>query len=124
MEYSRDLGYCAAKYLIEGGNAAMVSMQQATFRPIPFEDLMDRRTGRMRVRMVDLNSDRYMIARRYMLRLRKDDFDDPSETAKLASVLGLSLEAFHEQFAYLIESEPAPRPFLPSDGPPRPSKAP
>ena len=22
MEYTRDLGYCAAKYLLEGGNAA------------------------------------------------------------------------------------------------------
>src|SRR5262249_9016272 len=27
MEYTRDLGYCAAKYLVAGGNAAMVSMQ-------------------------------------------------------------------------------------------------
>src|SRR5262245_59390246 len=27
MEYTRDLGYCAAKYLLSGGNAAMVSMQ-------------------------------------------------------------------------------------------------
>ena len=27
MEYTRDLGYCAAKYLLFGGTAAMVSMQ-------------------------------------------------------------------------------------------------
>jgi ATP-dependent phosphofructokinase / diphosphate-dependent phosphofructokinase len=116
MEYSRDLGYCAAKYVIEGGSRAMVSMQQGTFRPIPFDDLMDRRTGRMRVRMVDLGSDRYTIARRYMLRLRKDDFDDPSETAKLASVLGLSLEAFQEQFGDLVKNEPVVRPFFPTHG--------
>ncbi|MDH4351650.1 MAG: 6-phosphofructokinase, partial [Gemmatimonadota bacterium] len=27
MEYTRDLGYCAAKYLLEGGNGVMISMQ-------------------------------------------------------------------------------------------------
>ena len=36
MEYTRDLGYCAAKYLLEGGNAAMVSMQGGHFVPVPF----------------------------------------------------------------------------------------
>ena len=124
MEYARDLGYCAAKYLIEGGSAALVSMSQSTFRAIPFDELMDRKTGRMRVRMVDMASDRYMIARRYMLRLRKDDFDDASETAKLATVLGLSLEQFTEQFAYLVEHEPVPRTFFPHDGSSRPSTNP
>src|SRR5436853_588905 len=33
MEYTRDLGYCAAKYLIAGGNAAMVSIQGGRFVP-------------------------------------------------------------------------------------------
>ena len=72
---------------------------------------MDRGTGRVRVRMVDIHSDRYMIARRYILRLRRDDFDDPSELAKFASVLGITLEEFQEQFAYLVENEPEPRSF-------------
>jgi 6-phosphofructokinase len=27
MEYTRDLGYCAAKYVLSGGSNAMVSMQ-------------------------------------------------------------------------------------------------
>ncbi len=75
--------------------------------------MMDRQTGRMRVRMVDIDSDRYMIARRYMIRLRKDDFDDPSELAKLASVLGITIEEFQAQFAYLVEREPVPRAFFP-----------
>jgi 6-phosphofructokinase 1 len=111
MEYSRDLGYCAAKFMIEGGNAAMVSMVHSVFQALPFDSMMDRSTGRVRVRMVDIHSDRYMIARRYMLRLRRDDFDDPSELAKFASVLGITLEEFQEQFAYLVESEPEPRSF-------------
>jgi len=117
MEYARDLGYCAAKYLIEGGNAALVAMVHSVFHALPFAAMMERSTGRMRVRMVDINSDRYMIARRYMLRLRQDDFDDPSELAKFASVLGITIEEFQAQFAYLVVSEPRSRAFFPEDTP-------
>ena len=45
MEYTRDLGYCAAKYLLSGGNAVMISMQGGNFIPIPFADLIDRESG-------------------------------------------------------------------------------
>jgi 6-phosphofructokinase 1 len=113
MEYARDLGYCAAKYLLEGGNAALVAMVHSVFRALPFHSILDGATGRMRVRMVDIDSDRYMIARRYMLRLRQDDFEDPSELAKFASVLGMTIEDFQSEFAYLVENEPMPRPFFP-----------
>ena len=106
MEYARDLGYCAAKYLLAGGNSAMVSMQAGHFVPIPFSDLIDRETGRTRVRLVDTRSIRYSIARRYMIRLRRDDFDDPHELAKFAATVHMSLEDFRRQFQYLIEYEP------------------
>jgi 6-phosphofructokinase 1 len=79
--------------------------------------MMDRATGRVRVRMVDIGSDRYMIARRYMLRLRRDDFDDPSELAKFGAVLGISIEEFQQQFSYLVENDPIPRAFFPDDAP-------
>jgi len=108
MEYTRDLGYCAAKYLLSGGNAAMMSMQAGHFVPIPFADLLDPRTGRTKVRLVDIASTRYAIARRYMIRLRRDDFDDPHELAKFAATAGLSLEAFRREFGYLVEDEPPP----------------
>jgi 6-phosphofructokinase len=108
MEYTRDLGYCAAKYLLEGGSGAMVSMQAGRFVPIPFKDMLDPKTGRTKTRLVDVDSTRYHIARRYMIRLRKDDFQDPHELAKLASTAGLTLEQFQEQFGYLVEHEPAP----------------
>src|SRR5205814_186139 len=61
MEYARDLGYCAAKYLLEGGSAAMISMQAGAFVPIPFSRLLDPETGRARIRMVDIHSERYAI---------------------------------------------------------------
>ena len=106
MEYTRDLGYCAAKYLLSGGNAVMISMQGGHFVPIPFAQLMDPATGRTRVRMVDIHSTRYGIARRYMIRLRRDDFEDTEELAKLARTAGLSPDDFRREFGYLVEQEP------------------
>jgi 6-phosphofructokinase 1 len=106
MEYTRDLGYCAAKYLLSNGNAVMVSIQGGNFVPIPFSDLIDPDTGRVRLRMVDVHSTRYGIARRYMIRLRRDDFADPHELARFAATAGLSLEEFRNEFKYLIEFEP------------------
>jgi ATP-dependent phosphofructokinase / diphosphate-dependent phosphofructokinase len=108
MEYTRDLGYCAAKYLLAGGNAAMISMQGGHFVPIPFASLIDRETGKARIRLVDTHSTRYAIARRYMIRLRRDDFEDPHELAKFAATSGMSLEQFREQFEYLVGYEPPP----------------
>jgi 6-phosphofructokinase 1 len=45
-------------------------------------------------------STRYAIARRYMIRLRRDDFDDPHELAKLAATAHMPLENFRQQFEY------------------------
>jgi ATP-dependent phosphofructokinase / diphosphate-dependent phosphofructokinase len=108
MEYTRDLGYCAAKYLISGGTGAMVSMQAGHFVPIPFTQMLDPRTGRTKTRLVDIDSTRYHIARRYMIRLRKDDFEDPHELARFAATAGLTLEQFQREFEYLVQHEPAP----------------
>jgi 6-phosphofructokinase 1 len=106
MEYTRDLGYCAAKYILSGGSNAMVSMQSGRFVPIAFKDMLDPKTGRARTRLVDVHSTRYHIARRYMVRLRKDDFQDPHELAKLAATTGLSLAEFQNEFGYLVEHDP------------------
>jgi 6-phosphofructokinase len=107
MEYTRDLGYCAAKYLLAGGHSAMSSMQGGQFVPIPFKDMLDPATGHARVRLLDTSSTRYAIARRYMIRLRKDDFEDPHTLAKLASTVSLSEVEFRRQFEHLVADEPA-----------------
>ncbi len=106
MEYCRDLGYAATKCLFEGGSNVMISLEGAKFVPIPFEKMLDPTTGKARIRMVDINSIRYAIARRYMIRLRRDDFDDPHELAKLGATCGISLSDFRDRFSYLIENEP------------------
>jgi ATP-dependent phosphofructokinase / diphosphate-dependent phosphofructokinase len=111
MEYTRDLGYCAAKYLLDGGSGAMITVQEGKFKPIRFEDMLDPETGRTRVRMVDTETEYYKIARRYMLRLRRDDFADAAEVARYAAVTRLKPEDFRQQFEYLVNAEAPPLEF-------------
>ena len=105
MEYTRDLGFAAAQFILNGGNAAMVSIQNGYFVPLFFNDIIDPATKRTRVRMVDPSSESFYIARRYMLRLNQADFEDPHELAKYAATCGISLEDFRKQFYYLIEND-------------------
>ena len=108
MEYTRELGYCAAKYLLDGGDAAMMTMEGGGFRAVPFAEMLDPATGRCRIRPVNINSTSYAIARRYMIRLRRDDFDDPYELARFAATCKLSIDEFRDQFESLVQHEPPP----------------
>ncbi len=105
MEYTRDLGFSAAQFILNGGSGAMVSIQNGHFVPMYFKDIIDPTTGKTRVRMVDPASETFYIARRYMLRLNQADFDDAHELAKYAATANISLEEFKNQFYYLIEND-------------------
>ncbi len=98
IEYTRDLGYCAAQFLLDGGTAAMVSIQEGRFVPIPFKQMLDPATGRAKVRMVDIGSQSYQIARQYMIRLTEDDINDPAVLGRYASLAGLTPDAFRIRF--------------------------
>ena len=103
MEYCRDLGFMAAKFLFDGGSGALVSVQDGRFVPMYFKNILDPKTKKMKVRMVDTESESYYIANRYMIRLRKEDFDDPHELAKYAATSNMSLKDFRQKFFYLVE---------------------
>lgn len=103
MEYTRDLGYSAARYIIAGGTHAMVSMQSGRFVPIPFFEMLDPDTGKTRVRMVDVASDRYRIARTYMIRLVPADLESPA--VERYAQLGLTAERMHEEFDHVVQLE-------------------
>ncbi len=106
MEYTRDLGYCAAEFLLTGGNGAVVTMQGGQFVPVPFAQMLDANTGRPHIRLVDTTSTRYRIAWRYMIRLRREDFEDPHELAKLAAAAGVTTERFRAEFEGVVANEP------------------
>lgn len=105
MEYTRDLGFSAAQFILQDGSGAMVSIQNGHFVPLYFKDILDPETGRTKVRMVNPSSETYYIARRYMLRLNNADFEDPHELAKLAATASVSVEDFKKEFYHLIERD-------------------
>jgi ATP-dependent phosphofructokinase / diphosphate-dependent phosphofructokinase len=98
IEYTRDLGYCAAQYLLDSGTSATVSIQNGWFTPIPFKQMVDLSTGRTKVRMVDIESLSYQIARQYMIRLTEADVNNQDTLGRYAALVGLSPEAFRERF--------------------------
>jgi ATP-dependent phosphofructokinase / diphosphate-dependent phosphofructokinase len=102
MEYCRDLGCCAAEYLLSGGTGAMVSIVNGKFSPIPFDAILDPATQRTRVRMVDVTSEHYRIARRYMIRLDKEDFERPDRLTSCAGVLRLPPDTFRQRFSAVL----------------------
>jgi len=106
MEYTRDLGYCAARYVLAGGSGAMVSMQEGRFVAVPFAKLIDPATGGAKVRLVGVDCARYGIARRYMIRVSRDDLANPAELAQLAAAANLSPEAFRTRFEPVVAGEP------------------
>lgn len=105
MEYTRDLGFSASQFVLDGGSGAMISIQNGRFVPMYFKDILDPVTKRTKVRMVDPSSESFYIARKYMLRLNKTDFEDPHELAKLAATAHLSIDEFRKKFYYLIEKD-------------------
>ena len=80
----------------------MVSIQEGRFTPIPFKQMLDPTTGRAKVRMVDVASESYQIARRYMIRLAPEDLADKQTIGRCASVVGLSAGAFSERFRSIV----------------------
>ena len=102
MEYTRDLGYSAANCLLRGDTGVMVSFYNGQCNPIPFDKMLDPSTGRTRVRMVDVTSESYRIAREYMIRLEAEDLANAESLEKYAAVTGLTPQAFRERFARVV----------------------
>jgi len=100
-EYCRDLGYSAVRLLLGGGTAAMVSIQEGRLVPIPFDDLREPETGKTRVRLVDIQSEGFRVARAYMIRLEAEDFAHAAWVDRLADAAHLTPGAFRERFEYL-----------------------
>jgi len=102
-EYTRDLGYGAVKFLRSPAAAkygAVISFVGGKMQPLPFDEMINPATGRMKPRKVDIASETYECARRYMIRLERTDFDEP-QLAKLAAVTNLTADQFRQRFGYL-----------------------
>jgi 6-phosphofructokinase len=103
-EYTRDLGYAAVKFLLSDAAksvGAIISFVGGRMEPLPFQEMIDPQTKRMQVRRVNVDSESYECARRYMIRLDREDFEDPEKLAELAKVVKMSPEQFRARFGYI-----------------------
>ncbi len=106
IEYTRDLGYAATRFLAEGGTDAMVLIDRGRRTIVSFDEMRDPTTGQTRVRLVDTNSESYLVARRYMQRLTSTDLEDTQEVHRLAKLSAMSADEFVAHYRYLVENEP------------------
>lgn len=102
IDYARSLGYEAVKFLMKGNSGALISIQNNEAVPMRFEDIKDPATGKTRVRKVNIHSVQYRIARGSMMRIEKEDLEDPG----LANAYRMTPEDFKARYAYLFPEEP------------------
>jgi 6-phosphofructokinase len=105
-EYTRDLGYGAVKFLRSEAASrfgAIISFVSGRMQPLPFDQMINPKTGRMQPRKVDVEGEAYECARHYMIRLERPDFEDPPRLLRVSKAAGMSPERFKERFGYLVE---------------------
>lgn len=96
-EYTRNLGYGGVRFLLNGGSGAMIIYDSGRLTPIPFKDMIDPKTGKTRIRLVDIKSESYAIAKKYMIRLEKKDLEDKN-IKSLAEAGKITVEEFRTRF--------------------------
>jgi len=104
-EYTRNLGYGAVKFLLSPQaerTGVVITFVGGSMVPRPFEEMIDPATKKMRPRLVDIHSETYEVARRYMIRLERSDFDDPARLERLAAIVKMTPDQFRERFGYLV----------------------
>jgi len=102
IDYTIGLGEAAVSFLLNGGTNATITIQQNQVVPIPFEAMMDPRTGRTEVRRVNIDSFMFQSAYKFMIRLKPQNASDEILLAQMAAHTHLSVEAFKDRFGYLI----------------------
>jgi len=97
-EYTRTLGYGAVNYLLQGGSGALIALSGGRLAPVTLDALLDPATGRIRVRLVDVTTESYHVARKYMVRLEPGDLEEP-RLSRLSVHTSLEPADFARRFA-------------------------
>jgi len=105
IEYTRNLGYGAVRFLLKGGSGAVITVYEGHIIPVSFVEMLDAQ-GSIKIRKVNINSETYEVARKYMIRLEREDFEG-SRLEQIASATNLSSATFKSRFGYLFKEPSA-----------------
>jgi 6-phosphofructokinase 1 len=112
-EYVRELGYAAVRFLMGQPpydeyadlNGAMVYVEHGKLQLRRFDEMreIDPATGKKKVsvRMVDVNTESYEVAREYMIRLEPEDLEDDDKVKRMAEAASMSADEFRAQFGWI-----------------------
>ncbi len=113
MGYTRDLGHGGVRLLLDSTRdlpaGVMVTLQAGNLVPVPFEDMINPQTNRTRIRQVDLDSYTYSVARAYMIRLEKADFESPTMLAALAAQAKTTPHQFRKRYEPIVNQTYRPQ---------------
>ena len=97
-DYTRDLGVGAVDTLLAGNSAVLITRQAGRIVPMSFQDIIDPKTNKSRVRGVDIRSDSYRNALALQERVTNEDLADPDRLAAIAEAGGLSPDEAKERY--------------------------
>ena len=83
---------------LEPRDRAIVTIDRGQLIPIPFTEILDAQTGKAGIRLVDIDSDSYKVARHYMIRPEAADFEDPKAMARLTTIGKMPPKEFERRF--------------------------
>ena len=98
LKYTRDLGYCAIKFLLNGGSGALVGIKKGAMHTIDFEKLINKKTGAIKVRYVNTNNESYEVAQKYMIKLTKSDLENSKKVKELSGLTNMTSKEFKDYF--------------------------
>lgn len=99
LDYTRDLGAGAVRALLDGVSGVMITRQGGSIVPVPFEELMDAKTGRTRIRRVDVSTDSHASARALQIRIEREDLGDSARLEALARAARLAPQQAADRYA-------------------------
>jgi 6-phosphofructokinase 1 len=88
---------------------ALICLVDGKLQFLDFADLLDPKSGKSRIRVVDVNKPSYKIAREYMIRLEREDLEDKEKLRVLAEAASsqsktCSPDEFRTRFHHLLDA--------------------
>ena len=98
QEYTRELGAAAVATLLAGHANVMITRQNQQIVPIPFDQILDPKTGKTRIRMLATETESFASAMALQTRLVAADLDDTRSAEQIAGVSRVDLAELKTRF--------------------------